>query len=1095
MKKVLLLFVLCLLAYTTQAQQKITFTWDSFANGAKSVSLRATAGTDNITVDWGDGTIAKLSGTGTDASTSVTGLITYTEAKSYTVTITADAGTDLTYFSVYLDMNLRSLDVSKATKLTSLICRGDGNWLTELDVSMLPELETLYCFSNRLKKLKISEAVNTKLKSLLCYKNRLPLSQLYPIWANKNISTSKNIDGQSFTDSIMVNAYTDLSSELSFGGVETQFTLFVYNYNSYSWEQTLVKGKDYSWDAGRLYFHKEGYYKVEMTNPNVRNGTSDEGSDLTVTAFYLVTPPAVTFTWAGSASSKRFSFRATSGTDNVVVDWGNGTQSTYSGGGDESPKAAWVTYGDTKSYTVSISTVKGSELTMLSCFDNQLSALDVTNNPALRSLSCYKNQLSALDVTNNPALSILYCFNNHLSALDVTNNPALSILYCFNNQLSALDVTNNPALTALSCDNNQLSALDVTNNPALTALYCDNNQLSALDVTNNPALSYLDCYNNQLSALDVTNNPALTALSCFYNQLPLTALYAAISNGAPYTNALSISPQTLAADTVQVNAGIAIPVIDGTESEVTVVNATAGTDYTYANGTLTFFKTGEYTVTMTNSKVVGKDGSKAEVRVTYTVTPPAVTFTWTGSASSKSFSFRATSGTDNVVVDWGNGTQSTYSGDDRAKTASVTYGDTKSYTVSISTVKGSELTLLSCFNNQLSALDVTNNPALRSLDCYNNQLRVLDVTNNPALRSLSCFNNQLSALDVTNNPALTALSCSNNQLSALDVTNNPVLSYLSCSNNQLSVLDVTNNPALSYLYCDNNQLSALDVTNNPALTDLSCSTNQLSALDVTNNPALRYLSCSENQLSVLDVTNNPALRTLYCDNNQLSALDVTNNPALSTLYCDNNQLSALDVTNNPALSSLYCTHNQLPLTALYAAISNGAPYADGLSISPQTLAADTVQVNAGIAIPVIDGTESEVTAVNATAGTDYTYANGTLTFLNTGEYTVIMTNSKVVGKNGYKAEVSVTYTVEGLPVGIGSNNSDVFSVYPNPVSDVLYIKAADVRQVDVYNVQGVEVISLSGNIQKLDMSSLTPNSYVVIVRTTDRLYRAIVVKK
>ncbi|NDW18626.1 hypothetical protein D0T53_06820, partial [Dysgonomonas sp. 216] len=488
------------------------------------------------------------------------------------------------------------------------------------------------------------------------------------------------------------------------------------------------------------------------------------------------------------------------------------------------------------------------------------------------------------------------------------------------------------------------------------------------------------------------------------------------------------------ADTVQVNAGIAIPVIDGTESEVTVVNATAGTDYTYANGTLTFFKTGEYTVTMTNSKVVGKDGSKAEVRVTYTVTPPAVTFTWTGSASSKSFSFRATSGTDNVVVDWGNGTQSTYSGggDESPKAAWVTYGDTKSYTVSISTVKGSELTMLSCFDNQLSALDVTNNPALRSLSCYKNQLSALDVTNNPALSILYCFNNHLSALDVTNNPAL------------------------------------------SILYCFNNQLSALDVTNNPALTALSCDNNQLSALDVTNNPALT---------------------ALYCDNNQLSALDVTNNPALSYLDCYNNQLSALDVTNNPALTALSCFYNQLPLTALYAAISNGAPYTNALSISPQTLAADTVQVNAGIAIPVIDGTESEVTAVNATAGTDYTYANGTLTFLNTGEYTVIMTNSKVVGKNGYKAEVSVTYTVEGLPVGIGSNNSDVFSVYPNPVSDVLYIKAADVRQVDVYNVQGVEVISLSGNIQKLDMSSLTPNSYVVIVRTTDRLYRAIVVKK
>ena len=76
---------------------------------------------------------------------------------------------------------------------------------------------------------------------------------------------------------------------------------------------------------------------------------------------------------------------------------------------------------------------------------------------ALTVLYCYENQLTSLDVSLNTALTFLHCSGNQLTSLDVSKNTALTILYCSYNQLTSLDVSEYDltALTELNCDGNK----------------------------------------------------------------------------------------------------------------------------------------------------------------------------------------------------------------------------------------------------------------------------------------------------------------------------------------------------------------------------------------------------------------------------------------------------------------------------------------------------------------------------------------------------------------------------------------------------------------------------------------------------------------
>ena len=158
-------------------------------------------------------------------------------------------------------------------------------------------------------------------------------------------------------------------------------------------------------------------------------------------------------------------------------------------------------------------------LTLLICNINQLSTLNVTANINLLKLNCAANQLSSINVLNNINLNYLACGNNQLSSINVSSNVNLEVLYCNKNQLTAIDVSLNLNLLSLDLYDNQLTSINVSNNLNLGGLVCGKNYLTTLNIDNNVALGNLDCGFNQLSVLNTNNNVNLNFLSCANNQL------------------------------------------------------------------------------------------------------------------------------------------------------------------------------------------------------------------------------------------------------------------------------------------------------------------------------------------------------------------------------------------------------------------------------------------------------------------------------------------------------------------------------------------------------------------------------------------------
>ena len=611
----------------------------------------------------------------------------------------------------------------------------------------------------------------------------------------------------------------------------------------------------------------------------------------------------------------------------------------------------------------------------------------------IRDKYTHKGEIKSLKgIENFKNLTTLSCFNNKLTDLDVSQNTALEDLICYDNKLTSLDLSKNTELLRFDCNGNKLMSLDLSKCTKLTTLVGVQYPRVAISSLE------LDQY-----SIDVPAGFDLSKVSSFkVNQVDVTPT---LSNGKLFFTSPSVPNYILyyynSGNNIAGEMKVIVRLLKGDETEVEL-NSTNFPDFHFLAmiSYRTFVPIGDTLIAedVTSLDMFGEHldyWATDDTRGGITNLQGVEFFTalkkldcgnnWVTSLDvSQNTALTELACPDNRLTNL----------DVSQNTALTILACNTNQLTSLDVSHNTALTSLYCDNNQLTSLDVSHNTELKTLSCSSNQLMCLDLSKCTKLEPGSGY-----TLVSSQSKSVVASSLGSNQYS-IDVPADFNLSKVSSfivnsasvtptlSNGKLKFTSSVVPKSVSYQYNTDNNVAGnmsvtvtitsvedasdgvdesgvvLDATNFPdakfrayissvtgvaeggtlseeklksvtsidvsgsyeanggitslkgveyftALKTLYCSNNQLTSLDVSHNTALTWLDCSVNQLTSLDVSQNTALTGLYCYYNELTSLDVSQNTALIELKCYVNLLTSLDMSHNTSLKVLDCCRNLL----------------------------------------------------------------------------------------------------------------------------------------------------------------------------------------
>ena len=213
----------------------------------------------------------------------------------------------------------------------------------------------------------------------------------------------------------------------------------------------------------------------------------------------------------------------------------------------------------------------------------------------------------------------------------------------------------------------------------------------------------------------------------------------------------------------------------------------------------------------------------------------------------------------------------------------------------------------------LTAIDLTNAPALNMIQLAGNALTELDVTGNPLLTGIYAEKNAIASMDLTNNTALKVLSVYDNNISGtLDLSAMTALSKVDIDNNKVTELLLPNHSYLVEVDCENNQLTNIDIAGRNGLRDINIYGNKINSLDLSGLGALESLYAGANEITeVKNLADCKVIETLNISLNRLTDIDISVAPTITGLYLYNNEISTLDISNNPNISWMNVSDNHI----------------------------------------------------------------------------------------------------------------------------------------------------------------------------------------
>lgn len=299
------------------------------------------------------------------------------------------------------------------------------------------------------------------------------------------------------------------------------------------------------------------------------------------------------------------------------------------------------------------------------------------------------------------------------------------------------------------------------------------------------------------------------------------------------------------------------------------------------------------------------------------------------------------------------------------------------------------------------------------------------------------------------------------------------LTYFNFERNIISEFNPEFSPNLKIIEGEDNLLTSIDFSQNPLLEKISLPNNDLETIIIGNQPELIQLFISKNSLTSVDVSDCPSLNTFTCTENLISSLNVTQNYNLEGFQFNENFIENINLTNNLNLEVL--TFDDNPISSLNLNENTGIYYLSGTNTN---LTSVTLIENINL-LAVLLKDNNNLESVNISNGNNQVL--NALNLLNCPNLNCIQVDDIEIANNApnwYKDETAV-YS-EDCILSLEENNTLMFSVYPNPTQDVLYIESQQqIEKVKIYNLQGQLIKDGSSN--KLDVSKFKTGLYFVEV--------------
>lgn len=353
------------------------------------------------------------------------------------------------------------------------------------------------------------------------------------------------------------------------------------------------------------------------------------------------------------------------------------------------------------------------------------------------------------------------------------------------------------------------------------------------------------------------------------------------------------------------------------------------------------------------------------------------------------------------------------------------------------------------------------------------QVLSLDVTKATTLKDLTANTNKLASIDLTKNTELEKLTINNNQLTSIDISKCTKLTTLDITNNLLTAIDITKNQALQTLRIGQNKLTGdLDLSTNPTIKSVYALTNKLTSVKIGNNTASKpYFSFNYNKLTSIDASgiNDAKNAILFLIGNQLTEIKLPS-AQMKTLNISKNNftLATLPDATTAAKGFTYAPQNDYVIAESYKV-------GDVLDLSSQTSAT----LNTQFAVY-----KSDKTAL--TEGTDYTVADGKITFLTALEAVYVTMSSalysKFTGTSIYKTTVTKVegstginaVTAQGVKISTAGNEISISGLSQGDAVTVANLGGAVVANfhansanAHVQAAKGLYIVSINGKAIKV----------------------------